>query len=86
MATKTDKKFNFSEAFAELEKITAWFEKEEIDLEEGLEKFERGLTLAAKLKERLEQVENRVEEIKVKFADLGEEAPAAQQTSSEEAF
>ena len=73
MAPKTDKKFNFGEAFAELEKITDWFEKEEIDLEEGLAKFERGLELAAKLKSRLKTVENRVEEIKAKFADLVEE-------------
>lgn len=65
MPAKADKKFNFGEAFAELEKITEWFEKEEMDLEEGLEKFERGLALAAKLKQRLKEVENRVEEIKV---------------------
>ena len=73
MAQKAEKKFNFGEAFDELEKITDWFDKEQIDLEEGLTKFERGLELAAKLKSRLKQVENRVEEIKVKFSDLVEE-------------
>jgi exodeoxyribonuclease VII small subunit len=73
MAPKSKDKLNFGEAFAELEKITAWFEKEEIDLEEGIAKFERGLELAAKLKRRLKEVETRVEEIKVKFADLVEE-------------
>lgn len=76
MASKADKKMDFGEAFAELEKITDWFDKGEIDLEEGLAKFERGLELAAKLKERLKAVENRVEEIKVKFSDLVEETPA----------
>ena len=70
MAPKSKATFNFGEAFAELEKITGWFEKEEIDLEEGIAKFERGLELAAKLKSRLKEVENRVEEIKVKFSDL----------------
>ncbi|MBP9748586.1 exodeoxyribonuclease VII small subunit [Patescibacteria group bacterium] len=68
MAAKAEKKMHFGDAFAELEKITEWFEKEEMDLEEGLEKFERGLALAAKLKARLSEVENRIEEIKVQFS------------------
>jgi exodeoxyribonuclease VII small subunit len=75
MPPKNKERFNFGEAFAELEKITDWFDKEEIDLEDGLLKFERGLELAAKLKSRLKEVENKVEEIKVKFSDLAEEAP-----------
>ncbi len=70
MASKTEKKLNVEQAFKELEGITAWFEKEEIDLEEGLVKFERGLELARKLKTRLGEVENRVKEIKAKFGDL----------------
>ena len=85
MPTKSEKKFNFGEAFTELEKITHWFEKEEIDLEEGLEKFERGLQLAAKLKTRLQEVENRVEEIKEKFTDLVEDAPDAKEEESADA-
>lgn len=68
---KDDKKFNFGKAFAELEAITAWFEREGADLDEGLKKFERGLELAKKLKSRLAEVEHKVVEIKKKF---GEEA------------
>ena len=66
-------KFNFGEAFAELEKITEWFERGDVELEEGLKKFERGLYLAGKLKARLKEVENKVTEIKAKFSDLYEE-------------
>lgn len=73
MPPKTDKKFHFDQAFTELEQITEWFEKEDIDLEEGLTKFERGLEIARKLKERLGEVENRVETIKQKFADVVED-------------
>lgn len=72
MAPKEPKKFNVGEAFGELEKITEWFEKGEVDLEEGLGKFERGLELAKKLKTRLSEVENRVEEIRKKFGEIGE--------------
>lgn len=79
MASKTEKKLNVQQAFEELEAITAWFEKEEIDLEEGLAKFERGLELARKLKARLGEVENRVTAIKAKFGDLMDVAPASEE-------
>ncbi len=67
------KKQDFASAFAELEEITKWFETEEVDLDEGLKKFERGLELAAVCKKKLSEVENRVEEIKRKFSDIGQE-------------
>ena len=62
----------FSKAFEELEAITEWFEREEIDIDEGLKKFEKGLELAKLCKEKLSEVENRVEEIKKKFG-MGKE-------------
>lgn len=70
MAKQT--KLPFAESFAELEKIAEWFEREEIDLEEGLKKFERGLELAAALKKRLSEVENKVKEIKARFGEMEE--------------
>lgn len=68
MAVKEAKKPNFAEAFKELEGIVQWFETEEVDLEEGLKKFERGLELAGKCRARLSEVENKVEKIKEKFS------------------
>jgi len=67
------KKADFAAAFAELEKISEWFETEEVDLDEGLKKFERGLELATDCKKKLTEVENKVEEIKKKFSDLANE-------------
>jgi exodeoxyribonuclease VII small subunit len=59
---------NFAKAFEELEEITAWFDSEEnLDLDKGLKKFEKGLELASELKKKLSEVENKVEEIKNKF-------------------
>lgn len=64
------KKLQFAEAFAELEQITEWFDSEEnLDLDKGLKQFERGLELAGELKKKLNEVENKVEEIKEKFAE-----------------
>ncbi len=61
------KDFSFKKAFEELRKITAEFEAGEIDLEEGLKKFERGLELARLCRERLKETENKIIEIKKKF-------------------
>jgi len=66
-SAKATEKFNFAQAFSELEKIAEEFENETVDLEVGLKKFERGLELASKLKSKLKEVENRVEVIKSKF-------------------
>lgn len=62
-------KIDFVASLKELEDITTWFESEDIDLDKGLAKFERGMLLATELKEHLKQVENRVEVIKRKFTD-----------------
>lgn len=67
MATAKNNKVNFSQAFEELEEITAWFEKGEADLDEGLKKFERGLELAKICKGKLLEVENKIKELKNKF-------------------
>ena len=69
---KGEAKFDFGQAYHELEEIVAWFEREEVDLEEGIKKFERGLDLAQRCKHRLMDVENRVTAIKSKFDGLAE--------------
>lgn len=64
------KKTSFADAFQELEEITAWFETADVDLDEGLKKFERGLELAQVCKGKLAEVENKVVDLKKKFATL----------------
>lgn len=61
------KKPGLSELFAELEKITAEFERGEVDLEKGISKYRRGLQLAKYLKKRLVKIENEIEEVKAEF-------------------
>jgi exodeoxyribonuclease VII small subunit len=57
---------DFGKAFTELQAIADWFEREEPDLEKGLEKFERAMELAALCRERLASAEQRIEDIKKK--------------------
>ncbi len=73
MTAKKQNNKSFEENFRELERIAEWFESEDIDLEAGLEKFERGLALAKVCEERLKMMENKVKEIKAKFSDAEEE-------------
>ena len=51
MSAKTSEKNNFAKNYDELQKIVAWFEKDEIDLEEGIQKFEAGMKLVKELKD-----------------------------------
>lgn len=64
---KESRSLDVAKGFAELETIAAWFEKGDGDLEKGLEKFERAMTIADILKKRLDEAENTIREIKKKF-------------------
>lgn len=79
--TKTD--LTLSKAFEELEAITQEFEGGEIDLEQGVPKFKRGLELAKLLKKRLSQIENELKEVKADFEEPKEES-TIQEPSVEE--
>ncbi|MBI1833915.1 MAG: exodeoxyribonuclease VII small subunit [Candidatus Andersenbacteria bacterium] len=68
--SKTDT-FNFGKGYTELEAIVQEFESREIDLEKDLPKFERGLELAQRLKQRLSEIENKVVKIESKFSEPG---------------
>jgi exodeoxyribonuclease VII small subunit len=61
------KDFKFESAMKELEAITEWFERPDVELDQSLAKFERGLELSNALKTHLEEVENKVQKIKQKF-------------------
>ena len=62
---KTD--FSFQEALKELETINAWFQQEDIDLEEGLKKLKVGKDLITQCQGRLQEVENEFVEIQAEM-------------------
>lgn len=76
--SKTDNTVDFSAGLKELEAIATWFETGDIDLDQGLKKFERGMELSGELKKHLTQMQNQVEKVKARFdgqpkTDSGEE-------------
>lgn len=79
---KEDKPFDFAKAIEELEEINHWFQSEEIDLDEGLARFRRGLELIKKSRKRLQEVENEFTEIKKEFG--GDETLSKELANEEE--
>ncbi|OGN28980.1 MAG: exodeoxyribonuclease VII small subunit [Candidatus Yanofskybacteria bacterium RIFCSPLOWO2_01_FULL_49_25] len=59
---KTD--FDFKTAFAELEKLSEWFQREDIDLNEGLAKYKRGMELVKEIEKHLKGTENEFKKVK----------------------
>lgn len=79
MTAKETKKFDFARSYNELQDLVGWFEKGEVDLEEGIKKFEDGLKLVGDLKKYLNTVENKVKQIKAKFDQADNAAEASEE-------
>lgn len=61
---------SFKQAFTELEQLTQELEyKDAIELEKGILLFEKGMELAKVCKDHLSSMENRIINIKTKYAD-----------------
>jgi exodeoxyribonuclease VII small subunit len=76
--TDDPKKFDFTASIKQLEDINNWFQNEDFNLDEGLEKLKLGKDLIKKCRGRLQQVENEFVKIKQEFAEevADGEAPA----------
>lgn len=55
------KPIHFEKSMAELEEIVMQLEKGELSLEDSLKQFEKGITLARKCQEVLNQAEQKIE-------------------------
>ena len=67
MMTKNSKQnssFKYSEAIKELQEITEYLESTDVDLDEAIEKFDRGSKLAAQIEDHLTNAENKIKTIK----------------------
>lgn len=70
MATK---KKTLSARLEELDTITQWFEKDDVDIDLALKKFEEGLVLVKDIKHELQVVENKIVDIKKQYKDVFED-------------
>ena len=67
MSETPNAKVDFAKEFKELEAIADWFEADNTDLNLALAKIERGMELAQRLKNHLETVKTRVDQVKRRF-------------------
>ena len=74
MTDQKKKSIEFKDAIQQLEEINIWFQSEDIDLDDGLQKFRQGMELIRACKAKLKDVENEFEEIKKEFTSE-EETP-----------
>ena len=57
------KKISLQNIFQELEKLSLWFAKDDIDIDEALAKYKRGMELVKIARELLKEAENEFEKI-----------------------
>jgi len=62
-------RFDFTQSVNRLEEINSWFQNEDFNLDEGLQKLREGHGLIKKCRARLKSVENEFVQIKQEFAD-----------------
>src|SRR5687767_2763320 len=83
--TDDPKNFDFTASIKELEEINTWFQNEDFNLDEGLQKLKEGKDLIKKCRSRLEEVENEFVKIKHEFAEEspGEEGKAVEDSPND---
>jgi len=52
---------------AELDALIAWFDQDDFDLDEAMQKFDEGIALTEAIKKRLSQLENKITVLKQRF-------------------
>ena len=60
---KIKKQQDIKSMFEELENIAQWFETSDVDLQIGLQKYERGMELIKNFKSQLKDVENKIKKV-----------------------
>ena len=80
------KNFDFTASIKELEEINSWFQNDDLNLDEGLQKLKLGNELIKKCRGRLQQVENEFVKIKQEFADDGADGDASDVFQNQQEF
>ncbi len=61
------KSSTIKEKLIELDELVAWFENDDVDIEQALKKFEQAEKLADEIGDELKSAKNKIEVIKKKF-------------------
>lgn len=64
----SQKNKTIQEKMSDLDKLVAWFDSEDFEIEQALEKFEQAEKLANEIEQDLESFKNEIKVIKKKFS------------------
>jgi exodeoxyribonuclease VII small subunit len=64
---QSDQEASLKDQIAELENLVEWFERDDIDIEEAIKKFELGTELSAKIQEKLSRLDTKITVLREKF-------------------
>ncbi len=67
MSGQSKETVDLNQLMAQLDKIVAWFNAGDVDIEQAAKKFDEGVKLAEQIKQRLAETENKVNQIKLKL-------------------
>jgi len=63
----SNSKSDLTNKLAELESLLQWFEQDDLDIEQALDKYEKGNELAKSIREQLTSIENKITVLEKKF-------------------
>jgi len=58
-----------SDQLRELDELIAWFDQDDFDLDEALQKFDAGVKLTEEIEARLRTLENKITVLREKFGE-----------------
>jgi exodeoxyribonuclease VII small subunit len=58
-----DKELTTAQLQAQLDELLAWFESDQVDLDQAVTKYQQGTQLVAQLQERLKTAQNTIKKI-----------------------
>ena len=61
-------KLSLSELMEQLEAIVAWFNTEDVDIDQATAKFDQGVKLAEVIRQRLAETDNKINQIKLRLS------------------
>lgn len=59
---------SFQQKMTELDELIAWFDSDQIELEQAIEKYDQALKLSQELEQELSEAKNKIEIINKKFS------------------
>lgn len=62
-------KRKLTDTLSEIDKLVAWFNSEEIDIDEALVKFDELTKLAGEAKQELNELDNKISVLEKKFSE-----------------